>query len=237
MESIRMLQDTFEWLYVLAEPLADFLADELSMLSPNNWRSEYVARALKNRDGFTFGDSDNLSDLDVYYLIKIILYNWDEFREVEKNEERFTKEQKRNFEDLLDVRNEIMHPVNKHYPIGDYHKTKKIIEQAAKFLDTDIDDLLTNYHREEKNKILKMIHREVLAPALDCPTLPPDIKTSVQNTHKRLQDKQTAREIVDFFSDALKATRGKKVCDELHKNNLQAFEDIADKVNRAYYGR
>lgn len=42
--------------------------------------------------------------------------------------------------------------------LGDYHKTKKIIDQAAKFLDTD-------------------------------------------------------------------------------KNNLQAFEDIADKVNRAYYGR
>ena len=54
-----------------------------------------------------------------------------------------------------------------------------------------------------------IIQQKVLAPAIACETLDPDIKKSVVDTLDRLRKKSTAREIVDFFNDALDAKRGK----------------------------
>ncbi|MCM1236456.1 MAG: hypothetical protein NC489_40775 [Ruminococcus flavefaciens] len=80
--------------------------------------------------------------------------------------------------------------------------------------------------------LIFLINEKVLAPALKCPTLDQDIKESVQNTYNRIISKRAADGILDFFKDALDARRGKQIMDELHKNNLKAFEDIYEEVKK-----
>lgn len=137
---------------------------------------------------------------------------------------------------LQDLRNKIAHPEHRHYTDTEYWQAIKTIDTAAHFFGYSIKDLLHEIHQQEKAKILGIIQQKVLAPAIDCDTLDPDIKKSVVDTLERLRKKSTAREIVDFFNDALDAKRGKVVYAALKSNGLTGFEDIKSLVLDCYYG-
>ena len=79
------------------------------------------------------------------------------------------------------------------------------------------------------------IHDEVIDSAIASPELDEKIKASVKNTAERLSKKTSAREIVDFFNDALLANKGKEIYQAFQKIGLKGFEDIGYLIEEAYY--
>lgn len=77
MESIRILQDIFERLYAVAIPMRDFLENELPHVS-KNWWYDCVESSLSHDSNYLYTDSskDNLDDVDIYFLTKILLKYW-----------------------------------------------------------------------------------------------------------------------------------------------------------------
>ena len=120
-----------------------------------------------------------------------------------------------------------MHMDHSVYSYNDFYKDRETIRQVAILFGTPIDKLIFDMHNAEKQKLLKIITEEVLDPALACKELPDSIKASVQNTADRLGKKTSAREIVDFFTDALLANKGKEIYQAFHSCGLKGFEDIA----------
>lgn len=97
--------------------------------------------------------------------------------------------------------------------------------------DLHIRDLL-EYNKQQRNAILDYINEKVFTPAINHPDLDEDIKESVRNTFERLKKKETTKEILDFFNDALDARRGKTIHDAFQKLGLLGFEEIANDVTK-----
>jgi hypothetical protein len=83
-------------------------------------------------------------------------------------------------------------------------------------------------------EILSIIENKVLLRAVNCETLPPDIKLSVDRTILRIHSMRTIEEIVGFFNNAMRSERGIVVEAALHKEGLLAFDDIKDEINRIF---
>ena len=58
MESIRILQDTYEKLYAITPPLGDLIEDALRARSPQFWRDDYVTPILHRRTAFRARQAD-----------------------------------------------------------------------------------------------------------------------------------------------------------------------------------
>ena len=235
MESIRILQDTYEKLYALSKPIAEFLQEHLPCISPN-WKSECVDNALKTNIGFS---NDRIFEqLDVYYLLVILLdnNNWNAMKELFSQENFFSRENKRDLERVRAIRNTISHPKLKNYTTEDLKKWNSQISYVATLFKADLQKLLENLHKEEKGKLLAIINENVILPALACETLDADIKTSILGTQKRLEVQNTAAGIIAFFDDALRSRRGKRIYEALKSVGLKGFEDITDIVKDSYYG-
>ncbi len=82
---------------------------------------------------------------------------------------------------------------------------------------------------------MEIIKQEVLNPAIESVRLNEDIKKSVRDTLNRLSSKSSAREIHEFFKDALCAKKGKEVYNELKACGLKGFEDIITLIDETYY--
>jgi hypothetical protein len=92
--------------------------------------------------------------------------------------------------------------------------------------------------REEilRDRIVSEIENKVLLRAVNCESLPPDIKLSVDRTILRLHSMRTIDEIMGFFNNAMRSERGMIVQEALHNNGLLSFGDIKDEINRMYTG-
>jgi hypothetical protein len=85
-----------------------------------------------------------------------------------------------------------------------------------------------------REEVISLIENRVLIQAINCETLKPDIKLSIDRTTLRLHSMRTTEEIIGFFNNAILSERGVIVQDALHKEKLLAFEDIKDEVNKIY---
>lgn len=87
MESIRILQNTYENLYVLQKPLCNFLKNHLPLIPPN-WR-HLVDEILETRLGHN--NHTNFENLDIYYLLTILLSErvWNPLKEMLLDERIF----------------------------------------------------------------------------------------------------------------------------------------------------
>ena len=92
-----------------------------------------------------------------------------------------------------------------------------------------------DFLEQEKTKLINIIEKNVIIPALSCEFLPENIIKSIKNTRTRLNIQNTAQGIISFFNDSLNAERGKEICKVLHKNSLKSFEDIKSEVEKSYY--
>lgn len=223
MESIRILQDTYEKLYALSTPLADLMESEFKKLS-QYWKNDYVDSVLQQKG--LFKEWNHLYEIDMYYLLEILRQNWRELSQKSGNK-FFSKEHfdlfvnKKNPYSLFSIRNDVSHPEYYDYKIRTYNEWQKTIENCAASLQTSISELLYELHQPEKERILKIILDNVIEPNLLCPDLPDDIRKSVLDTKKRLEDQNTASGIIAFFTDALKANRGKKSVRGISETSLK----------------
>lgn len=238
METIRILQDTYEKLYVITPLLAELLESEMPKTSPQ-WKQE--CDGILGQDDSCKKQWSYFHELDSFYLLKLLKSKWDELAD-KSDTEFFTNENKRLFvsnngDSIFSIRNEVAHPEQWDYELDLYDRWNTSLAQAAKELGFNLTELLRQYHEPEKQRILKIINDAVIAPALDCTELPAEIRRSVENTQNRLKLQTTAAGIIAFFTDALHSNTGKYICETLHAHKLKAFEDIEDVVRNAYFGK
>jgi len=240
MNTIRILQKTYEMLYVLSKPVNKYLKKRLPEIS-TNWKKDCIEDVLKVelKDGSSRYEEKSINQLDIYYLLKILLTNknWNRLKEKFPMDPLYTTDNKTFLTEIKNLRNTVAHPTIKDYTNADFNNWKNKIERAAELFNSDLGTLLHDLHFQEKQKLLLLIEKKVISPALNCTTLDRKTKSKVKNTEYRLEIQETAEGIIDFFEDALRATGGKKIRDTLHKNNLTAFEDISDEIFKLYYGK
>ena len=78
MESIRILQDTYEKLYAITPLLGDLLEEEFERLSNLDWRDYYVDSFLQLKKVYN-KDWKKLREIDSYYLLELLRKNWNIF--------------------------------------------------------------------------------------------------------------------------------------------------------------
>lgn len=246
MESIRILQNTYEDLYVLAKPIRNFLQERLPLAFPNSWRRK-VDEILEKQDydeekSYAYKKSQSklpeFENLDLYHLLKILLDSevWNSLKDILIDEcNFFTNENKNLLQTIKKIRNKISHPSLVVYTIKDYQLWESKIESAAQLFGTNLSELKVELHKLERRKLLEMILSKVVNPALSNPNIKDKTKNSIENTKLRLEQQNNAQGIIFFFTDSLNSLRGKEIQKELHQNNLQAFEDIQEEVLNAYY--
>ncbi len=239
MESIRILQNTYERLFVLAKPVANFLENNLPLIS-SQWKYECIDDVLKteHKDGTVIYLNRNLQELDIYYLLKVLLdnHNWDLLKNLNPSNQFFSPINYETLKDVREIRNTISHPQLRNFSLLEYKTWIATLESAAHLFDSDLNILLEELHSNEKQRLMNMIISKVITPALSCPDLDSETKERVLGTQKRLEVQNTAAGIISFFEDALRARGGKQIKEKLHQLNLLAFEDIADEVFESYYG-
>ena len=240
MESIRILQDTYEMLYAITPAVSELLEAEMPKIS--NWNTK--CKSVLNKH--TKGQIKNWSyffELDLYYQLVLLQDLWDELENYsdslffsEKNKSLFISS---NNNSVLHIRNEVAHPENWGYEsiiVDDFNLWKNTLKKAANALNYDLDELIADLHEQEKEKLLSMILEKVINPALQCETLDSKTKESVKNTKERLEIQNRASGIIAFFEDALRSKGGMSIMEKLHENGLIAFEDIKDDIKKIYYG-
>ncbi|MFP3041625.1 hypothetical protein LQZ19_07345 [Treponema primitia] len=103
-------------------------------------------------------------------------------------------------------------------------------------LDLQVESIINN-EIEEREKILNYLREKVLYPAIaDDSKLDYDYQESIKNTIFRLEEKENAKEIMDFYKDALKSKRGKQMLEAEHNAGLTAFEDLEDEIKIKFSG-
>ena len=74
MESIRILQDAYEKLYALTEPVANLLERELTKVSDWKQKCDYVL----SRRNCKVKEWNYFYELDLYYLLVLLEAGWEE---------------------------------------------------------------------------------------------------------------------------------------------------------------
>lgn len=232
METIHILQKTYELLYVALIPLLNYLSDRLPAIS-STWKRDCVERVLNERN------SRDFSELDIYYLILILQDKENQSRILEMfpQDRLIYEDNSKLFLNIKDLRCDIMHPSFVNYTFEDFVRWTNTIESFIHVFNSEksLSDYTLDLHQNEKNRLLNIIKNNVLLPALSSKNLSQEIKNSVQNTMDRLEKQKSAEGIILFFTDALRGNRGKEIAKELEKNGLQSFETIKTIVLQEYY--
>lgn len=230
MESIRILQNTYVNLYVLAKPIRDFLQEKLPLVQKDwHWLVDDILQKTLHKY-----DSADFEKLDIYYYLKILLYK-DVWFVLKKEFHGNWTENKNLLYGILKIRDAISHPSLTIYTKDDYDSWTSEIESAARLFGAEFSELKSELYNSEKEKLLNLILSKVVNPALENPNLSEKMKESIKNTQERLEQQNSAQGIVFFFQDSLNSLRGKEIKEEFHKHNLLAFEDIKDEVENLYF--
>ena len=241
MESIRILQDTYEKLYAITPEIGNKLESEFKALS-NDWRSYYVDSLLRKKG--VYKKWTHLYEIDSYYLLKIMGRNWTMFSK--KSDPDFFTEENRNLFvnrkkefSLISIRNKVSHPEQWNYSETVYHEWTRSLETAAERLGTSMSELLYNLHKDEKEKILKYIFEHSTNITMKSPEfklLSKKTQETIIRTKGRLEEQTTAAGIMSLFEDSYFLGKGKSVREELNLHHLPTFDEILDDVKKLYYG-
>ena len=115
METIHILQKTYELLYVALIPLLNYLSDRLPAIS-YTWKRDCVERVLNERNSLDF------SELDIYYLILILQDKENQSRILEMfpQDRLIYEDNSKLFLNIKDLRCDIMHPSFVNYTFEDF---------------------------------------------------------------------------------------------------------------------
>ena len=242
MESIRILQDTYEKLYALSTPIAKFLEKNLPCVSPN-WKRYCVDEVLKRKteNGDEFLQDRDFYQLDVYYLLKVLLAerNWNVLKEIFPENQFYTDENRKLFRNVQKIRNSVAHPKLKSYTEKDYIYWSSILEKTARVFGAELGSLIAELHHAEKDKLFNFICERTFNITMNSPhfkELPQKKQESIARTKQRLQDQTTAAGIMALFEDSYFLRKGQPIREGLEEYHLPTFEDVMDDVRKFYYG-
>lgn len=255
MESVRILQDTYEKLYILTRYLAKIMDEEIQKIS--NWK-EYCDSILNESKSWLNRKKkkwDNFYELDLYYLLLILGKSWDQLEKLSDNP-FFNEDNRTLFVDsknefsIWEIRNTVAHPENMGF-LEDYYsdshnekynrydKWNRNIEKAASELGFSMGKLLCEIHEKERDELMKVIFENSTYKTMASPkykTLSEKTRKGIENTKDRIEKQSTAAGIMAFFKDSEFLEKGLSIKEELEANGLPTFEDIREKIWYQYYG-
>lgn len=241
MESIYILQNTYEKLYALSSPVADFLEKNLPCVS-SNWKYYCIDEVLKTetKDGKERFVDKNLHELDVYYLLKVLLddRNWKVLADLFPENVFYSKTNKYLLLDIKEIRNTVAHPSIEGYNEQDFYEWNEKLEQAAKLFGKELGQLVADLHKKEKEKLFNFIAERTFDITMNSPhfkELPQSKQESIARTKQRLQDQTTAAGIMALFEDSYFLKKGQPIKEGLEEYHLPTFEDVMDEVLDFYY--
>ena len=242
MESIYILQKTYENLYALTKPVAEFLEENLPCVAPNNWRFYCIDDVLKteSKDGAKRFVDKTLYELDVYYLLKVLLEDrtWKVLKDMFPENDFYSDKNKRLLYEVKKIRNDVMHPRIEKYMEQDFIDWTRKIEDVAKLFGKELGQLVADLHKSEKEKLYNFISERTFDITMNSPhfkDLPQSKQESINRTRERLYAQTTAAGIMALFEDSYFINRGKPIQKSLDEYNLPTFESIMDKVIDFYY--
>lgn len=241
MESIYILQKTYENLYVLTKPIAEFLEKNLPCVSPN-WKRYCIDEVLKTemKDGREKFVDKHLSELDVYYLLKVLLddRNWKVLKELEAENSFYSDDNKKLLNEVKFIRNNVMHPNVENYDEQDFINWTIKIESVARLFGAELGSLVADLHKSEKEKLFNFIKERTFDVTMNSPhfkNLPKTKQESIARTKQRLQDQTTAAGIMALFEDSYFLKKGQPIKEGLEEYHLPTFEDVMEEVKDFYY--
>ena len=242
MESIYILQKTYENLYVLTKPIAEFLEKNLPCVNPNNWRYYCIDDVLKteSKDGKEHFVDKNMSELDIYYLLKVLLddRNWLVLKDLFPEDDFYSDENKSLLYDVKNIRNSVMHPRIEGYNENDFHNWTETISKAAKLFGKELGQLVADLHKKEKDELFNFICErtfDITMNSQDFKKLPQHKQNTIARTKQRLQDQTTAAGIMALFEDSYFLKKGQPIKEGLEEYHLPTFEDVMEDVKDFYY--
>jgi len=248
-ETIKMYTVLYQYLLILKEPTYIFLIQVFQHLSPSKWWEEYIEPVLN------YEKKENFKYLDFSDLLNVFKMNWDTiFKYLDKRYKKYKYDNEYKLVNKIHrIRTIVAHAnendmspfifIDSLASLLEYSKLINSSESLVHKLELDwmkyrrsLPEIVVPANRNEvlRKKIITIIENEVLLKAINCETLPHDIRLSVDRTALRINSMRTIEEIVGFFNGAIQAERGRIVQNALKKNGLLGFEDIKDKINRIY---
>ena len=266
MESVRILQDTYEKLYVLTRYLAKLMDEEIQKI--DGWKAHCdsilaKSESWKHREKTSW---DNFYELDLYYLLFILKKSWRDFARVtghpfftDENRKLFVGAKSAESDDysvkaysIWDIRNTVAHPENMGFLEGyfaDSHDEKynryknwdETIDRAAEQLGFSMGKMLCENHEKEKEELAQFIFENSTYITMNSDqwkngVLSQKVREAIERTKMRIETQSTAAGIMAFFRDSQFLDKGNFVKEELQKYNLPTFESVLDKIWYRYYG-
>ena len=242
MESIYILQKTYENLYALTKPIADFLEKNLPCVAPNNWKYYCIDDVLKteSKDGSKRFVDKSLYELDIYYLLKVLLddRNWKVLRDLFPEDAFYSEENKHLLLDVKEIRNTVMHPRIEGYDEQDFMDWTDKIKRTACLFGSELGVLLAELHKSEKDRLFNFIAERTFDITMNSPDfkkLPQCKQDSIARTKQRLQDQTTAAGIMALVEDSYFLKKGLPIKESLDEYHLPTFEDVMDELRAFYY--
>ena len=243
MESIYILQKTYENLYVLTKPIAEFLEKNLPCVAPNNWKFYCIDEVLKTetKNGTEKFVDKNLYELDVYYLLKVLLddRNWKVLKDLFPEDNFYSDENKRLLFAAKEIRNAVSHPRIGGYDERNFLDWTEKLESIARLFGKELGELVADLHKSEKDRLFNFICERTFDITMNSPhfkDLPEKKQKSIARTKQRLQDQTTAAGIMALFEDSYFLNKGQPIKEGLEAYHLPTFEDVMDEVRKFYYG-
>jgi len=251
-ETVKQYTILYQYLLLLKEPTYIFLIQVFQHLSPSKWWENYIEPVLQHEN------KENFKYLDMADLLNVFKMNWESiFKYLDKKYRKYKYDNEYKLVNKVHrIRTMVAHAndvdmsplifVDSLSCLLDY--SKLILADETFIQKLELDWMKYRQSLPEKQgkplkedtiraDILSIIENKVLLKAVNCDTLPPDIKLSVDRTTLRLHSMRTSEEIIGFFNNAIRGERGIAVHAALHKEGLLGFEDIKDEINIIYMER
>lgn len=241
MDTIHILQKTYEDLYLARIPLLDFLQERLPIIS-SQWKKECVERVLEKDNNLTVKQKVNqnkkrkdFTQLDIYFLIQILVdeRNFRALQTMFPNDLVILNQENLNlFYRIKDIRCTVMHPTFEVFTAKDLKTWENEIVSFVNIFNPNktLQEYRIEFHKKEKENLLTIILEKVINPALNSKNLNSEIKEHIRNTKERLEKQNTAEGVIAFYTDALDSIQGQEIAKVLEDNELLSFEKIRDEL-------
>ena len=248
-ETIKEYSILYQYLLLLKKPTYIYLVQIFQHLSPSLWWEKYIEPVLR------YERKENFKYLDMSDMLNVFKMNWENiFRYLD---EKYFKYKYDNEYKLVNkvhhIRTVVAHANDNDmspFVLVDYLSCLLNYSRLINADDNIIQKLELDWMKyrrvlpenQEDTKINETLRFKILAAieelllkAINCETLPTDIKLSVDRTYLRFQSMRTVDEIVGFFNGAIyRSERGRIVQEALRNYGLLSFEDIKDEINEIF---
>jgi hypothetical protein len=248
-ETIKEYTILYQYLLLLKEPTYIFLIQILQHVSPVTWWEDFIQPILD------YEKKENFKYLDIADLLNVFKMNWETiFKYLDRKYRKFKYDNEYKLVNKIHrIRTIVAHANDIDMSPRIFVDDLSCLLEYSRLIRADLSlvqklelewmkyqkilpekDIKSSEDKSLRTEILSVIENKVLIEAINCETLPPEIKLSVDRTTLRLHSMRTLEEIIGFFNNAMRSERGIVVQDALHKEGLIAFEDIKDEINRIF---